>query len=63
MKVSLEAARVNKKLRQEDAAKALNVSKKTLSSWENGITVPKLDMVEALCKLYDATYDDIRWQQ
>ena len=60
-KISLEAARRNANLSQKDAAKALNVSNKTLSNWENGKTFPSADKVDALCELYQMSYDDINF--
>ena len=45
MKLTLKAARVNKGLTQEDVAKALNVTKKTVGSWEMGKTMPKIDKI------------------
>ena len=62
MRVSLKAARVNKKLRQSDAARALNVTKKTISSWENGKTMPCADKIAQICDLYEVKYDDIEWK-
>ena len=61
MRITLEAARVNVKLTQEEAAKALNVTKKTISSWENGKTFPKTDKIEAICALYRIDCDNIQW--
>ena len=40
-KVSLEAARVNAKYSQKEAAKLLGISNKTLCKWENGKSFPK----------------------
>ena len=60
--MNLKAARHNRNLTQEEVAKALNVTKKTVGSWENGKTIPGLDKVEALCKLYRLSYDDIDWR-
>ncbi len=62
MKLSIKAARTNKGLTQNDLAKALNVTKKTVSAWENGKSVPKVDKVDALCALLEVKYDDIRWR-
>ena len=62
MRISLEAARRNKKLTQQDVATALNVSKKTVGAWESGKTAPKADKIDALCNLYGCTYDDIQWK-
>lgn len=61
MRISLEAARVNAKLTQEEAAKALKVTKKTISSWENGKTFPKTDKIDAICTLYQIECDNIKW--
>ena len=51
-KVSLRAARVNAGLTREEAAKRLGISKTTLQSYENGVTVPNWNMVERLENLY-----------
>ena len=61
MRVSLEAMRVHRKMTQEAVASALNVSKKTVSRWENGVTMPDVNMVEPICSLYQCSYDDIEW--
>lgn len=60
-KISLEAARRNVGLSQKEAAKSLNVSNKTISSWENGKTFPSADKIDALCELYKMSYDDINF--
>lgn len=60
-KISLEAARRNVGLSQKDVAKSLNVSNKTISSWENGKTFPSADKIDALCELYKMSYDDINF--
>ena len=61
MRITLKAARINKGLTQEDVAKALNVTKKTVGSWEMGKTMPKIDKIEHLCSLLGCKYDDIAW--
>ena len=58
-KISLKAARVNAGFSQKDAAVLLQISNKTLSSWEKGDTFPSAKMIECLCKLYKVSYDDI----
>ena len=58
-KISLKAARVNAGLSQKEAAKILDISNKTLCSWENGKTYPDQPMIEKLCILYGVTYDMI----
>ena len=52
-KLSLKAARVNAGLTQEEAAQAINVTGKTLISWEIGVTHPTVDKLLRLCSLYD----------
>jgi transcriptional regulator with XRE-family HTH domain len=59
LKISLEAARVNANLSQKEAAKELNVSNKTISNWENGKSFPSAEKIDALCKLYNVSYDNI----
>ena len=61
MRVTLKAARINKGLTQEDVAKAVKVTKKTVGSWEKGKTMPKIDKIELLCSLFGCSYDDIAW--
>jgi DNA-binding XRE family transcriptional regulator len=58
-KISLKAARVNAGLSQKEAAEKLDISNKTLCSWENGKTYPDQPMIEKLCVLYSVTYDMI----
>lgn len=61
MRITMKAARINKGLTQAEVAKELNVTKKTVGSWENGKTKPKLDKIEPICTLYDCNYDEIAW--
>lgn len=59
LRISLKAARVNAGLSQKTVAETLNVSNKTISSWENGDTFPSIKYIATLCKLYNVSYDDI----
>ena len=54
--VSLAAARVNANMTQEDAAKAMHVSKTTIVNWEKGKIIPELTM---LCEIYKVPSDYI----
>ena len=58
-KLSLKAARVNAGLTQEEAAQAINVTGKTLISWEKGVTHPTVDKLLRLCSPYDVQISDI----
>lgn len=59
LKISLKSARVNAGYSQKNASTLLGVSNKTLSSWENGTTVPKADVIDKICELYNVKYDNI----
>lgn len=55
MKISirLKKARKNKKLTQEYVASQINVSRKTISSWENGRGQPNSAYLKQLNSIYD----------
>lgn len=59
LKISIKSARVNAGYSQKKASSLLGVSNKTLSSWENGNTVPKADMIDKICQLYMVEYDNL----
>lgn len=58
-KYTLRAARVNCGLTRDEAANMLNVSARTLYSWEHGLTMPKVTQIDNICELYGVSYDDI----
>lgn len=58
-KISLKAARVNKNLTQEEAAKNLGIGVATLKSWEAGKSFPKQPQIERICEVYEISYDYI----
>ena len=60
-KITLKALRVNAKMTQAEAAQKLEISKKTLSNWENGVTFPDQQAIEKICKLYGVSYDSINF--
>lgn len=39
-------------MEQRDLADKLNISNKTVSSWEKGRTEPKMGMIEEMCKIF-----------
>ena len=51
--------RKSKGLTQEDVAKQLHISNKTLSSWEKGRTTPDICALPALAEIYGVTIDEI----
>ena len=58
-KISIAAARVNAKKKQEEVAKALHVSKQTVGSWENGKTSPTIEKAMELCRFFNIPYDRV----
>jgi len=44
---------------QAKLAKLLDMSQKTISSWERGRTNPKMDDLHRICKIYDCTYEHL----
>lgn len=44
---------------QEDLAKKLDISRQAVSKWETGATIPDLDVLLKISKLYDVTINDI----
>lgn len=60
-RMTLRAARVNAGYSQKEVADLLQISNKTLSSWENGDTFPSIKKIERLCELYNMSYDDIKF--
>ena len=61
VRMSIRAARVNKGYSQKEAADRLGVSNKTLGNWENGITFPPADRIQAICELYGVSYDNLNF--
>ena len=53
IQISLAAARVNKQLTQAKVAEILKVSKTTITSWENGKTIPSGVQFKKLCEIYE----------
>lgn len=62
MQMSLRAARIDAGLRQTDMALKLNVSRKTISSWESGKSLPTADKIDDICAALGKSYDDIKWK-
>jgi transcriptional regulator with XRE-family HTH domain len=60
-KISIRAARVNVELSQKEAAEQLGVCNKTLCNWENRITFPPADKINAICELYGVPYDHLNF--
>ncbi|MBR6427063.1 MAG: helix-turn-helix transcriptional regulator [Clostridia bacterium] len=59
MKVSLKAARINRNLKQSEAAEQIGVSKATISKWERGVSVPNVKLIPCIEKVYGVSYDEL----
>lgn len=55
----LRELRIRKKLTQTQVAYRLNLSKTTISGYENNVKTPSLDILIKLCLLYDVSSDYI----
>lgn len=57
--ITMEAARVNARLTQEELAKKLGVSRTTVINVEKGYVDPKASYVIAFCSIVGMSVDDI----
>lgn len=61
--ITLKAARVNAGMTQAKACKLLGVSTSTMSAWENGETMPRIDMAVKMAKIYNTSIDQIIFKE
>lgn len=59
IKYSLRAIRVNKKVTQEEAARAIGISVETLAKYEKGVTYPDIPILKKIEEYYGVNYNDI----
>ena len=57
LQISLAAARVNSKLKQEEVAEKMGVSKRTVINWEKGKVHPSAATVNMLSRIYNIPVD------
>lgn len=55
----LKKSRINKGYSQGDVAKQLNISRQSISKWENSNSYPDLDNLVKLSTYYDISIDDL----
>ena len=53
-------ARKKKKISQEDMSRALNVSRQTISNWENGKSLPDKEMLKPICDFLNIDYKELQ---
>lgn len=57
LKNIIREERLNKGLNQPELAKILNVTKQTISNWENGNRIPDANTLSKLSELFDCSVD------
>ena len=55
----IKKLRTSRKLTQEQLAQKLNVSRQTISSWENNRNLPDLEMVVMIAKTFQLSLDQL----
>ena len=55
----IKNARTIKKFTQEQVAEDLNVSRQTISNWENGKSLPDIVRIIRMSELYDLSLDEL----
>src|SRR5690554_3113815 len=55
----LKSLRINKKMTQEDLAKKLNISRQSISKWEQGINEPSIETLKQICLILDVSINDL----
>ncbi len=56
-KEKLKELRIENKLSQQELAAQLNVSQRSISSWETGFRQPDFETLEKIAKLFNVTTD------
>lgn len=59
LQLTLKAARKNKNLNQEEAAKLIGISADTLHNYENQKTFPDVPIIKKIEEAYGVKYEDI----
>ena len=59
MASAMRGYRVMARYTQDEAAQAVNISRVTLSSYENGAVAPQVDIAWALAELYGVSLDEL----
>ena len=56
---NLKLIRKNKKMSQEQLAEKMNVSRQSVSKWENGESYPEMNNILELCKIFNCKINDL----
>lgn len=63
MKITLAAARVNRKLTQKEVAQKLGLTTQTIYNIENHRTSTDIKTLLKLCELYDVRIEDLKLEE
>lgn len=55
----IKILRVEKKLSQGDLAELLNVTRQTVSKWETGVSLPSLDNIKEMSKIFEVEIEEL----
>lgn len=55
----IKKLRKDNKMTQENLADKLNVSRQTISKWENGVTFPDIDNILEICRVFNVSSDSL----
>ena len=56
---NIKALRSDRKMSQEDLASKINVTRQTVSSWENDRTQPDINMIELLADAFEVSFEEL----
>ena len=59
MKLTLQAARINKQISRAKVCEALGIGANTIYMWEKGRSIPNAVQVGKLCELYGVKFEDL----
>jgi putative transcriptional regulator len=61
--LKLKSARAGADMSQDDLAKAVGVSRQTISAVEKGDYNPTINLCRAICKVLGNTLDELFWEE
>ncbi|MGN1167190.1 MAG: helix-turn-helix transcriptional regulator [Lachnospiraceae bacterium] len=56
---NLKSFRKKRKMNQSDLARVLNIGRTTVTSWENGINYPSVEILDKLASILEVSTDDL----
>ncbi len=62
MAMTLRAARINKGLSREEAAKRIGVGASTVGNYERGVSYPDVPVLKKIEQVYGVSYADLRFE-